>query len=100
MSVYGTYGVRCFGFEISFTVVPYGRYYLEVWSVADKAFVGFQEFRTKRAAIREMVRFAREVAGSLAADEECLCRVVDASGDEVDRFSAWSRLVRKVCSSR
>lgn len=100
MSVYGTYGVRCFGFEISFTVVPYGRYSLEVFSVADGDFVGVQEFRTKRAAIREMETFAREVAASLAPDEECVCRVVDSSGEEVDRFSAWSRLVRKVSSSR
>ncbi len=100
MSVYGTYGVRCFGFELSFTLVPYGRYSLEIWSVADKAFVGLQEFRTKRAAIREMERFARVVGDSLPVGAECLCRVVDSSGEEVDTFWAAPRLVRKLSSSR
>jgi len=100
MSVYGTYGVRCFGFELSFTIVPYGRFSVVQYCVADKEWVVMGEYRTKRAAVKAMRQHADGVAVYLDDGEECECRVLDSSGQKVDEYSTWAKMVKVVCSSR
>jgi len=100
MSVYGTYGVRCFGLELSFSILPYGRYRVQVFNPLSGEWVDYDETCTKGGAIRMMQREAVQIAGYLDVGESCRMRVLDSNSVEVDAFEAWPKVYRKVCASR